>query len=103
MQLVEGSRRAWAFYPAGHQCVGVHRPARFDDEIEGAAADAAPLVEPIDEEPPEVGVRVVSGGQGQHDEPDEDIVCDDTAHPGHEGSTVDFLWEQRIGERLRHR
>jgi hypothetical protein len=60
-------------------------------------------MEPIDEKAPEKRLGMVLGGQGEHDEADDVVVCGDHPQPGDDRGPIDHLRDQGIGEGLQHR
>jgi len=60
-------------------------------------------VHPIDEQSPQVRLRVALAGDRQHDEAGELTIGLDRPQPGREWRAVDHRREQRIGEGVDHR
>jgi len=60
-------------------------------------------VHPIDEQSPQVRLRVALAGDREHDEAGELTVGLDRPQPRHEWRAVDHRRKQRVGERVDHR
>ena len=67
------------------------------------AVAVASLVSAVDEESPQLGVGVILGDRGDHDESDEFAVSLDPERQGDSESAVVDFGTQRVSKRCRHR
>ena len=99
---VEGLGRTGAEVPVDEQAAMALGAQLVGEQGQRPIADATPLVAAVDEQPPQVRLRMVGGRLGENEEPDQPAVGLDRPQPGHDRRPVDDVGEQRVGVGLGH-